>query len=160
MHLTAGASRQAQRKAYPHCFERNSRGDGMSTLKLEQNKQTVTAFYDLLFNQCQSAETVEKYVGDVYIQHNPMVANGETGVSLHTSSAWRRNTAGKPVEFRCVIAERTGTWCCTVISNGPTTQTGPGWIFFVWTRTEKSWSTGMSSSPSADICELAGAHLS
>src|SRR5258707_21679 len=39
-------------------------------------------------------------------------------------------------------------WCCTVISNGLTTQTGPGWIFFVWTRTGKSSSTGMSSSPS------------
>jgi hypothetical protein len=39
-------------------------------------------------------------------------------------------------------------WCCIVISNGPTTQTGPGWIFFVWTRTEKSLSTGMFSSPS------------
>src|ERR1700736_1221312 len=39
-------------------------------------------------------------------------------------------------------------WCCIVISNGPTTQTGPGWIFFVWTRTEKSLSTGMFFSPS------------
>jgi hypothetical protein len=35
MRLTAGASRRVQKKAYPHCFERNSRGDGMSTQKLE-----------------------------------------------------------------------------------------------------------------------------
>ncbi len=43
------------------------------TDKLEQNKQTVTAFYDLMFNRCQPAEAIEKYVGDVYIQHNPAV---------------------------------------------------------------------------------------
>jgi predicted SnoaL-like aldol condensation-catalyzing enzyme len=47
---------------------------------LEQNKQNVMAFYDLMFNQCQPAEAIERYVGDVYIQHNPAVAGGKLGV--------------------------------------------------------------------------------
>jgi len=38
---------------------------------LEQNKNNAKAFYDLMFNQCQPREAIEKYAGDVYIQHNP-----------------------------------------------------------------------------------------
>ena len=42
--------------------------------RLEQNKKNARAFYDMMFNQCRPREAVEKYVGDVYIQHNPDVA--------------------------------------------------------------------------------------
>ena len=49
------------------------------TDKLEHNKQTVTAFYDLMFNQCQPAEAIEKYVGDVYIQHKESGVRREAG---------------------------------------------------------------------------------
>ena len=45
--------------------------------QLEQNKNNVIDFYDLLFNQCQPAEAIAKYVGEVYIQHNPGVADGK-----------------------------------------------------------------------------------
>ena len=47
------------------------------TAALSRNKATAQAFYDMMFNQCQPREAVEKYVGDVYIQHNPHVADGK-----------------------------------------------------------------------------------
>ncbi len=38
---------------------------------LERNKETVTAFYDLMFNQSKPAEAIERYVGDKYIASLP-----------------------------------------------------------------------------------------
>ena len=45
--------------------------------RLERNKKSVTAFYDLMFNQCRPREAIEKYAGESYTQHNPDVADGK-----------------------------------------------------------------------------------
>ena len=71
---------------------------------LEQNKRNAQAFYDLMFNQCQPREAIEKYVGDVYIQHNPEVGDGKEAF-IEYFERMNAENPGKTVHFKRVIAE-------------------------------------------------------
>jgi predicted SnoaL-like aldol condensation-catalyzing enzyme len=41
-----------------------------------KNKEMVVAFYNMIFQEHKVREALERYVGDRYIQHNPLAPNG------------------------------------------------------------------------------------
>ncbi|MBI1186655.1 MAG: hypothetical protein GC206_04885 [Alphaproteobacteria bacterium] len=71
---------------------------------LEANKRNVRAFYELMFNACRPREAIEAYAGEVYIQHNPHVADGKEGFIAY----FERMAAeypGKRVDIKRAFAE-------------------------------------------------------
>ena len=72
--------------------------------KLERNKKNVIEFYDLAFNKCNPKEAVEKYAGDNYIQHNPMVVSGREGFINYFINLAQKYP-GKKTHFVRTIAE-------------------------------------------------------
>ena len=47
-----------------------------SPAQVQRNKATVVAYYTTAFNDKKPEEAVAKYGGPVYIQHNPLAADG------------------------------------------------------------------------------------
>lgn len=70
---------------------------------LQQNKENAIAFYKMAYDG-EPRKAVELYVGDKYIQHNPMVGDGkEPFITYFEEMA--EEYADKSIEFVRSIAE-------------------------------------------------------
>ena len=71
---------------------------------LERNKKNVLAFYSMVFNDCKPRQAVNQFVGQEYIQHNPIVADGKEPF-IQYFETMEKKWPGKQIFFERVVAE-------------------------------------------------------
>ena len=71
---------------------------------LEANKKVVTDFYQDLFGN-QNYQNIDKYVGPVYIQHNPNVADGREALK-EMLPIWLKDAPKFKLNFNLIVAEK------------------------------------------------------
>ncbi|MGF1748352.1 nuclear transport factor 2 family protein [Vibrio cionasavignyae] len=71
--------------------------------QVEQNKKHAVEFYRMSYSGCPE-KAVEQYVGDEYIQHNPVVMDGKQGF-IDYFQQMATEYPQKNIEFLRVIGE-------------------------------------------------------
>lgn len=72
--------------------------------QLDRNTENAKAFYALMFNECQPSAAIERYAGEVYIQHNPHVGDGKAAF-IEYFERMAREYPGKHVSFERSVAQ-------------------------------------------------------
>ncbi len=70
---------------------------------LEKNKEVVTSFYQEFFGDL-NFESANKYIGDIYVQHNPALADGKEAL-IEAAKIWFNGAPQKEIKINLVIAE-------------------------------------------------------
>ncbi|PHN06220.1 nuclear transport factor 2 family protein [Flavilitoribacter nigricans] len=75
----------------------------MTNTQLENNKANAIAFYRMAY-EGNPRQAVSLYVGDRYIQHNPLVADG-TGPFIDYFERMQREYPAKSIDFVRAVAQ-------------------------------------------------------
>ncbi len=67
-----------------------------------RNKDNILAMYDLLFNKKKPEEAAAKFVGTVYIQHNPLIADGGDALAKFFGQITRERARARVVVHRII----------------------------------------------------------
>lgn len=78
-------------------------GGSRAVSEEERNKEIVVAFYEAAIND-KDFEAASQYLGDVYIQHNPLAADGPEGLRAFLDFA-KENLSTFKVEIKRVLAD-------------------------------------------------------
>eukprot|EP00467_Chlorarachnion_reptans_P024500 CAMPEP_0114487398 /NCGR_PEP_ID=MMETSP0109-20121206/744_1 /TAXON_ID=29199 /ORGANISM="Chlorarachnion reptans, Strain CCCM449" /LENGTH=142 /DNA_ID=CAMNT_0001663659 /DNA_START=191 /DNA_END=619 /DNA_ORIENTATION=+ len=70
----------------------------------EKRKQIAMTFYGMAFNECKPREAAKLYVGEKYIQHNPLVGDGIEPFILYFEKM-AKEYPGKRVEFKRALVD-------------------------------------------------------
>lgn len=71
---------------------------------LEAKKRNVSAFYEMMFNDCEPHRAIETFAGADYIQHNPHVGDGKDAFVAYFEQM-AAEYPGKRVEIKRAFAE-------------------------------------------------------
>ncbi len=66
------------------------------------NAGIVTDFYNIAFNQHKPTEAAQRYIGDVYIQHNPFVPNGAEPFTTYFEQYFKENPQSRSTIHRVI----------------------------------------------------------
>jgi len=71
--------------------------------QIEVNKKLVADFYQELFGD-KEVNAIDKYIGDIYIQHNPAVADGKEALKQGVTQ-WFKGAPKEKIDIQHLSAE-------------------------------------------------------
>jgi len=71
---------------------------------LDNNKKVVINFYQEFFGNIDFS-AADKYIGNVYIQHNPAVADGKEAL-VSAAKTWLKDAPKSKINFNMILAEK------------------------------------------------------